>query len=166
MNNVCWPTVRPLKTPCYRHAEAGWLAEQPSRSLRWIAANLHHDVDAEIPNALACMALIDRVLEDRRIDTLVEEWLVAAAWNWQLSRTQLGTAHAQYLHSLCVAALVDGVISAAERRDFHLVGRLLGRDLRALDDLLNSASRQLATARSGQPKRDRQESSVTGQSVC
>ncbi|MFM8580159.1 MAG: hypothetical protein ACKOFW_01520, partial [Planctomycetaceae bacterium] len=33
LNNVCWPTVRPLKTPCYRHAEAGWLAEQPSRFL-------------------------------------------------------------------------------------------------------------------------------------
>ncbi|MFM8583068.1 MAG: hypothetical protein ACKOFW_16435, partial [Planctomycetaceae bacterium] len=79
------------------------------------------------------MALIDRVLEDRRIDTLVEEWLVDPAWNWQVSRPQLGTAHSQYLHNLCVAgshSSVDAGPFAGNRRGSNAVAWSRPRGLR------------------------------------
>lgn len=79
------------------------------------------------------MALVDRVLEDRTIDESEEQALVDAAVNWQLSRAQLDAAHAQYIHNLAVLALADGVVTDSERRDLHLVARLLGQDDSALD---------------------------------
>lgn len=166
LRDVSWPMVRALKTPCYRREHAVQKQAEPSQFLQRIAANIHHDVDAEIPNVLAYMALIDRVLEDRRIDSLEENLLVDAASNWKLSASQLDSAHAHYLHNLCVAALADGVVTDSERHDMHLVARLLGRDVRALDAVLAAASAQLATARGGQQKRPPQESPVSGRSVC
>jgi DNA polymerase-3 subunit epsilon len=133
--------------------------------LRRIVKSIHHNVDAETPHVLAYMALIDRALEDRTIDANEEDVLVEAVRSWQLSASQVAAAHTQYLHSLAVVALADGVVSDTERRDLHLVANLLGQDDSTLDKLLESAATDLASA-SCATVAPHAEGSLSGQRVC
>lgn len=82
LRNVQWPSVPALKTPCYRREHAREAREQPPRFLQRIASQIHHDVEAETPNVLAYLTLLERVLEDRTIDESEEDALVDAALNW------------------------------------------------------------------------------------
>lgn len=165
LNDVSWPSMRPLKTPCYCREHAQQAQAEPPKFLQRIATKIHHDVEAETPNVLAYMALIDRVLEDRTIDECEEEALVDAAINWQLSPAQLHAAHSQYLHNIAVSALADGVVTESERRDLHLVAKLLGQDDATLDSVLETAAAQLATARRA-PAQSHKENLLRGQRVC
>ena len=126
---------------------------------------MHHDIDSAIPNVLAYLTLLDRVLEDRVIDQSEEVILVDAADNWRLTAAQIQMAHAQYLQNLSVAALADGVITDTEHRDLHQVARLLGQDRNHLDAMLATATQQLAAARpaSASPPLARD---LYGQRVC
>jgi DNA polymerase-3 subunit epsilon len=161
-----WPSIPPSKTPCFRRENATFVAQAPPRFLQRLTADIHHDVDAATPNVLAYMALIDRVLEDRLIDANEEITLVDAAQNLQLSRSQLEAAHAQYLHSIVVAALSDGRVTESERRDLHLVAGLLGHDIGALDAMLETASAQFAAVNLSTVKQSGIDSSLMGKSVC
>lgn len=163
--DVQWPLVRALKTPCYRREHASEAREQSPRFLQRIASQIHHDVEAETPNVLAYLALVDRVLDDRTIDENEEQALVDAALNWRLSQSQVSAAHIQYLQNLAVTALADGVVTESERRDLHVVARLLGQDDSMLDTLLDSAAAHLATTRC--PSDSQQETNgLAGQRVC
>jgi DNA polymerase-3 subunit epsilon len=166
MNDVSWPALRPLRTPCFCREHARKAHSEPPKFLQRIARKMHHDVEAQTPNVLAYMALIDRVLEDRTIDKVEEDTLVEAALDWQLSRAQLDAVHAQYLHHLSVYALADGIVTESERRDLHLVARLLGQDDTALDALLEAAAAQLASANRTTPKRAASDNALCGQRVC
>jgi len=166
IRNVSWPYVSPRKTPRYRREHAERAQNERPRFLQRLAAAIHHDIEAEMPNILAYMALIDRVLEDRRIDAIEEDALVDAALNWRLSPTQLQSAHSHYLHNLVVSALADGVVTASERRDLHAVAKLLGQDDTTLDVLLETAAAQLMKAHRSAPKQSRDETTLSGQSVC
>lgn len=163
--NLDWPQIPILKTPCFRREIAQQARDEPPRFLERIASQIRHDVEAEMPTILAYLALIDRVLEDRNIDTNEETAIVDAALSWQLSASQLDSAHRQYIHNLAFHALADGVVTESERSDLHAVARLLGQDDTMLDSLLESASTQLAATRSGLPIK-RTESELQGLSVC
>jgi DNA polymerase-3 subunit epsilon len=126
---------------------------------------MHHDVEAEPPNILAYMALIDRILEDRTIDPSEENSLVDAVLNWKLSASQIDAAHAHYLSNLAVAALADGIVTDSERRDLHVVARLLGQDDISLDSALETAAAKIATVHRAQ-KQTLKETVLAGQSVC
>jgi DNA polymerase-3 subunit epsilon len=107
------------------------------------------------------------VLEDRTIDDSEEETLVDAALNWQLSPSQLAAAHTQYIHNLSVIALADGVVTDSERRDLHLVARLLGQDDSTLDAVLESAAARLASTRGAAVSpQNANANGLCGQSVC
>lgn len=166
VRDVSWPSLSPLKTPRFCREHARQEQDAPPSFLERIAAAIHHDVEAQPPNVLAYMALIDRVLQDRAIDTTEEEVLVDAALNWQMSKSQLDTAHAQYLQSLAVSALADGNVSDSERRDLHLVARLLGQDGAKLDAVIENAAAQLATAHRSSPKHSEVGTALAGKSVC
>jgi DNA polymerase III subunit epsilon len=146
VREVAWPSLPPRCTPCYCREHADSSRNCPPSFLQRIMERIHHDTDAESPNVLAYMALIDRVLEDRSIDELEEQTLVQAALDWQLSKSQLESAHAHYLHNLAIAALADGVVTENERRDMHQVARLLGQDAQNLDSILDAAAKQFASA--------------------
>lgn len=138
-----WPQISPRGTaPVTRH-QAQERLQQPPMFLQRILSKIHHDTDAETPDVIAYLALIDRVLEDRAIDKDEEQALVDAVTNWGLSRTQVEQAHQTYIHNLAVQALADGVVTDAERSDLHQVARLLGQDKRELDHMLESAAAQL-----------------------
>lgn len=163
--NVPWPSLPALRTPCFCRENAQNAHDEPPKFLQRIASQIHHDIDAETPNLLAYLALIDRVLEDRAIDENEENAIVDAALNWQLSAAQLDLAHRQYIQNLAVHALADGVVTDSERRDLHLVAKLLGQNDSLLDALLESAAIQLASAHRRLPMAQNQ-SDLRGQRVC
>ncbi|MCZ6861910.1 MAG: exonuclease domain-containing protein, partial [Alphaproteobacteria bacterium] len=165
LDNTIWPSVPALNTPCFRREEALSALDEQPRFLQRIATKIRHDVDAETPNILAYLALVDRVLEDRVIDAREEDVLVDAALNLLLSPAQLDAAHRQYIHSIAVLALADGVVSDAERRDLHVVAKLLGQDDSQLDDVLEIAARQLASASPDHTK-SAVKNELEGQRVC
>lgn len=165
LTKIVWPSVPALHTQCYRREDATRMQAEPPGFLQRLATKIHHDVDAETPNVLAYLALVDRILEDRIIDASEEDALVDAALNLQLSKAQLDSAHGTYLHNLAVLALADGVVSDAERRDLHAVARLLGQDDSQLDGVLETAAAQLASTNPGHTE-SIDESEFWGQRVC
>lgn len=163
--SVDWPTIDSLGTQRVTRDDAREQLAAPPRFLERLLSKIHHDMDAEEPNVIAYLTLIDRVLEDRVIDSNEESVLVEAAKEWTLSRSQILQAHRTYLHSLAVTALADAVISDAEKNDLHQVARLLGQDEYELDKILESAAAQLSAAMpNGEPHLSDQ--SVVGQEVC
>lgn len=92
---------------------------------------------------MAYTALLDRVLEDRHVDEEEGQALFEVATRWAISGEQIQKIHWAYLLRLGVAALADGSVSNAERRDLLQVAYLLGIDSQALDKVLLEASLKL-----------------------
>lgn len=147
LRDVAWPILSPRKTACHRRENAQSAREATPRFLEVLAERIRHDTEGTLPDVLAYMTLLDRVLEDRTIDGSEEDLLVDAATSWGLSTTQITTAHTQYLHNLAVAALADNVVTDSERRDLHLVAQLLGLRGSDIDSMLEKATLQLSRAR-------------------
>jgi DNA polymerase-3 subunit epsilon len=163
--SISWPRVSALRTPCFTRSQAELISAEPPKFLQRLSSKIRHDTEAETPNVLAYMVLIDRILEDRVIDQTEEDVLVDAVTNWKLSSTQLAAAHTNYIHNLAVSALADGIISESERRDLHLVARLLGQNESMLDSILESTASQLTIARRV-PKVVDKCAELVGKSVC
>ena len=140
-----WPQPKPRRTACYTRDHSKLVSQQPPKFLQRMAEKLRHDIEGATADSIAYTALIDRVLEDRVIDATEEHLLIDAAVHWNLSAPQVAEAHRSFLHALAVAALADGVVTDAERRDLHAVAKLLGQDVAALDTILSVASQQLAS---------------------
>jgi DNA polymerase III subunit epsilon len=143
---VNWPCSKPKRTPSVTREIAKQKIAEPPRFLQRIRSRVRHDVEATAPDVLSYLALIDRVLEDRRIDQNEENVLVDAATNWHLSSIQVEDAHRVYINNLAVHALADGVVTDVERADLHHVSKLLGQDDSQLDQILKIASAQLSSA--------------------
>ena len=152
IGKVHWPVVKKTGMPCYTREHAQSILREPPRFLQRIARMMHHDINAATSEILAYQALIDRILEDRTIDTCEENTLVDAALEWELSQKQINEVHKTYIHNLAVLALADGVVSNAELRDLHVVARLLGQDSSIIDDVLDTAAVQLAAAKPSKTK--------------
>jgi DNA polymerase-3 subunit epsilon len=69
--------------------------------------------------------LLERALEDRRIDRSEAELLVELADRLKIPRSQLGAIHATYFSSICEHALSDGSITDVEENDLQSVAQLL-----------------------------------------
>jgi DNA polymerase-3 subunit epsilon len=69
--------------------------------------------------------LLDRVLEDRRIDKSEAESLHSFATEMNLSLDKVAGLHASYVANLCSVARQDGVVTDFERNDLQLVSSLL-----------------------------------------
>jgi len=165
LGNVPWPTIPAMSTPCYRREQAQLAHATPPRFLQRISRHVRHDVEAETPEIVAYLTLLDRVLEDRTIDAIEEDTMVSAALNWKISIAQLDSAHKQYIRSLAIQALADGIVTDSERRDLYMVAKLLGQDETLVDVFLESASFQLTAAQPGIAQIP-SESDIRGQRVC
>ena len=82
--------------------------------------------------------LLGLALEDRAVTEDEATTLMDTSIEWGLSRSDVLDVHYHYLNALVRAAWADGVITPAERRDLHRVGLLLGADLDALDEWIDS----------------------------
>lgn len=97
---------------------------------------------------LAYTSLLDRVLEDRNVDEAEGQALFDVATRWAITGEQIQKAHWDYLLSLAAAALADGTVTDAERRDLLQVSYLLGIDSVEFDKVLLRASLRLSEIRS------------------
>jgi len=165
IGGVNWPLVSPRTTACHRRENAEAAFTETPRFLKVMADRIRHDTEGTLPDVLAYMTLLDRVLEDRTIDGSEEDLLIDAATSWGLSRSQVTSAHTQYLHNLVVAALADGVVTDSERSDIHLVARLLGLHDSDIDSMLERANLQLSRARRPTSNPSNGEG-LRGQRVC
>lgn len=83
-----------------------------------------HGVTSAV-SAAQYLNLLDRVLEDRKIDADEAEELVAIAGELGLSADRVGGLNAAYMASLCSIAASDGEVTESERTDLATVARLL-----------------------------------------
>jgi DNA polymerase-3 subunit epsilon len=95
-------------------------------------------------NLEAYLAVLDSVLEDRRVTATEADSLRDLAVSMQVGADALIGAHQMYLRALAVAAWADGIISEAEHADLGEVARLLGLPASAVDAEL-AAARGLAS---------------------
>jgi DNA polymerase III subunit epsilon len=86
--------------------------------------------------------LLDRVLEDRRIDSQEREELVTLAAEWGLSCRDAERGHQEYLGMLIGTALADGLITGAEMGDLKSVADLLAVPHDVLEQMIASGGHQ------------------------
>jgi DNA polymerase-3 subunit epsilon len=82
------------------------------------------------------LALLDRVLEDRRIEPHEVENLFNLALDLGMSRDQAQEAHHEYMRDLIRLALADGIITELEQQDLEEVASLLCLSKRKLEELV------------------------------
>ncbi len=144
--------ARPVEWPRLPNGRARPLPRRATRSrpaappafLERIAARNVHDTDAASPDVLTYLGLLDRVLEDRRIEPDEEQSLLFAIDRLRLSKGQVLAAHSTYLQHLTAQALADGVVSPPERTDLEAVANLLGIGPSVLDSMVEHTREQLA----------------------
>jgi DNA polymerase-3 subunit epsilon len=86
------------------------------------------------------LALLDWALVDRRISATESDALVAAAEAMHLGRGEVIALHHAYLAGIAQAALADGVVTDAERRELDEVATLLGLPPASIGAALASAA--------------------------
>lgn len=168
MKPIQWPNVpRTLKQPISRNESRHRQNEQPTFLQRLLGRTQESALAIALDGAvMAYAALLDRVLEDRRVDDTEAEALIETASRWGLSSEQIRLAHRDYLNQLALAAVADGIVTDAERRDLKLVARLLGHDQPNLDEMLNNAAVLVAKSPPISQPLPVADSSLKGKRVC
>ncbi len=138
---IPWPAVPPSTKPLLTRQTSRERQAQPPTFLQRLVERLastpsHGDFEGA---ALAYSALLEQVIEDRRIDEHEGEALLETAQRWGMSRAEVELVHRCYVDRLAAAAVADGVVSDAERRDLQMVCHLLGDTGREMDTILNEA---------------------------
>ena len=103
--------------------------EQESTYLASLIEMLPPQGDSTLASAVSVaqyLNVLDRVLEDRKIENSEAEYLIDFATELGLSQDRVAGLHAAYVANLCAVALRDGVVSDLERRDLSQVALLLG----------------------------------------
>lgn len=166
VGQVVWPEVSRRNATIVTRSSAGQHATEPSRYIQRLVDCLSADCRQESrpENERRYRSLLSRVLEDRRVDDDEIDALLDLAASCGLSLAQVRSIHRDYLSELTTTAWADRSISAAERREVHMVARLLG--LPALSDseiaILGSVPRSENNPEIGQAQGE----SWVGQSIC
>lgn len=165
---IQWPTVSTVKKqPVTRDETRRLQTELPTFIQRLLGRRHDHALPEATDGAvIAYGALLDRALEDRHVDDSEANALVETAARWGLSRDQIEHAHRDYLNQLAIAAVADGSVTDAERRDLKLVARLLGQARRDLDEILNEAATKLSETHRDPAPAPAVKVSLLGMHVC
>ena len=165
---IRWPTIGSTGKQPITRDESRRRQTEPPTFLQRLLGRMH---DSALPIAtdgavMAYGALLDRVLEDRRVDDSEADALLETAARWGLSGDQVRLAHRDYLNHLALAAVADGIVTDAERRDLKLVARLLGHEQPNLDEILCEAAAKVANTHLGSAPVPTAEESLIGKRVC
>jgi len=150
---IVWPDVPKSSVRLLTRDDSRRREAEPPAYLQRLLTRVSPDAppDDEDPAMLAYTDLLARVLEDRRVDEEEGEALLELATQWGIPGNQIQKANRDYLLRLAVAALADGVVTDAERRDLSQVASLLGIDSRDLGEILETAAQKLAEGQNRQP---------------
>ncbi|MDB5338841.1 MAG: polymerase epsilon subunit [Planctomycetaceae bacterium] len=157
---ICWPKVPKGNRPPLTRQHAQARVHNNSYLERII--ELRTSAPCHSSDEMAYSALLERVLEDRRIEDTESALLIETALDWGLSREAVARIHEDFLKRLVIAALLDGVVTEVESRDLQTVARLLGLDQTLLKSQVELATQRLGAAtRAVAPAND-----LRGKSVC
>lgn len=147
MSPILWPRVPRSEAQPLSRDDSRRRQDEPPSYLQKLLLRAGSDLLPNTDDAalLAYSALLDRVLEDRRIDHSEGEALLEVATRWGIDGKQIQDAHGRYLHHLAIAALSDGIVTDSERRDLTLVAKLLGIQSTSLNEMLDRAAEKLAS---------------------
>ena len=152
-----WPSRPRTGKTLTRKASKAIHAKRPSYIASLIdrlPATLHDDAAIN-----SYLALLDRILEDRRVTVEEQATLEALCRETRLSRDQATKANREYLRDLIRVALADGIITEPEKVDLDDVARLLGIPTTDYEQVLVDVRHSLAPA----PAKG---ADLQGKSVC
>ena len=165
---IQWPRIPSTGKQPITRDESRRRQTEPPTFLQRLLGRMHTASEpiATEGAVMAYAALLDRVLEDRHVDDSEAGALVEMAAKWGLSGEQINIAHREYMNQLAIAAVADGVVTEAERRDLKLVARLLGQEKRDLEQILQEAAAKVASAPLATAATPTAEAGLTGKRVC
>ncbi len=131
-----------------------------------VPAGLHANEAA----AVAYLALLDRVLEDRELTAEEVAALAQVAEDWGISVDAATRLHLGYLNAIWRLARADGVVTKAEYDDLETIAELLGVPVEPVDDVVATAtavmSRPPLAPSVAQPVGTAAPGAYVGKSVC
>jgi DNA polymerase-3 subunit epsilon len=111
-------------------------------------------------------ALLDRVLEDRRVTPGETDALFELAENLGISREQAVRAHDQYMRDLIHAALADDMITKHEQEDLEGVRRLLSISGNKFEELFSEVRKERETESIAKPLTGSLQDEIEGKTIC
>lgn len=131
-----WPNSA-RSSRSYGRSSAAIDRQERASYLGQLVKRLPASAGSESPQAfIVYYEMLDRILEDRRIDEMERGEIEDLAAEWGLTRAQATQAHYAYLSRLATLAMSDGKLSSAERDDLEWVRALFHISQLELDALL------------------------------
>lgn len=165
---VQWPRFDGIWKPTLTRSTSNRLREtEPTYLQRLLGRRTCHALPEATDGAtIAYGALLDRALEDRRLDEIEAEALVDMATKWGLDNDRVEKIHWDYLMQLVITALADGNLSKSEISDMGRVARVLGKNQNSLDSAIRDALKKLSEPQIEQDTEMRMMQDLRGLSVC
>ena len=159
-----WPGVTPTgRSYCRTRAAADRTRHEPYLSR--LVTRLAHTRSSD-QGVGEYLALLDRVLEDRRVCDEELDQLLDVANERGISKEQAIEVHCEYMRSLMRAALEDGVITTTERDDLKDVQHLLGLTNAQAESIMTQETAALRQGDSPNGDTCRPDPELAGKSVC
>ncbi|MEV0626633.1 exonuclease domain-containing protein [Nonomuraea wenchangensis] len=137
--SIAWPALE---------GNAAWVSRGVSakRENHFLSRILDRVPQAAQPvRAAPYLALLDQVLLDHHISGAEADALVELAASLELGRADLERLHCDYLAAIGRAALADGIVTDAERRELELVAALLHLPSTAVEQALAEGAKTAST---------------------
>lgn len=165
---IQWPRFDGMRKPALTRSASTQLIETEFTYLQRLLRRrkCHALPEATDGATIAYGALLDRALEDRRLDEIEAEALVDMATKWGLDNDRVEKIHWDYLMQLVITALADGRLSKSEIGDLGRVARLLGKDQNSLDSAIQDAIKKLSEPQIEQDTESRVMQDLRGHRVC
>ncbi len=160
---IAWPKF-PQGGPTVRRDDARRKAEQRVSFIKGLVRRLPATAKSDEASE-EYASLLDRVLEDRRVEEYESEALFALATECSIGREDVIRIHRGYMADLIQVALGDGVITPAERKDLDAVAKLLYVEPSRYEAMLAEARGALPADGEHARYRHRRED-VVGKTVC
>jgi DNA polymerase-3 subunit epsilon len=159
-----WPEIPATGTSYTRkHAAEKVATEKPYISRLITNLPMTDGNQAELDEYLA---LLDRVLEDRKLTSDEADQLLKHCSEYGISRDQALDANYRYLSDLIRVALADGIITDDEQRDLDEVRKILLISQRSFQNLLSIMKNEMESESQAGVEQTSTTHNLAGKSVC
>jgi DNA polymerase-3 subunit epsilon len=153
-----WPVLEILSSPLPR-ADARRRMTPEESLIGSLVSRL--PVVGENAESASYHALLERILEDRKVSPEEASVLRELAQDCRLGQDSVGRIHAAYIEGAVRLAAADGVVTDAERHELEEFGLLLGLEPVVVERLI----RESLSPRAGVPVADRSAFRLVGESL-